>query len=789
MGVRNVRLLLLSSLALLPLYWLGGDARSQTTTGQGTALPEVTVTAPSPIVRRTPPRAAGPAPAAPRRRAPVTRPAPSPARAPVRAPAIRPAVAPPPPAVTEPPQLVGTLPIVTDQFATVTVLSAGEIQRSAGQNIGDIMFAKPGITSSTFAPGASRPIIRGQDNFRVRIQENGVATGDVSDIGEDHGVTTDPLVAGQIEVIRGPATLRWGSQAIGGVVNVDNNRVPSWIPPGGWSLDTKGAATTVDKGLEGAVLLDAGKDNVAFHVDAFGRRAEDYRIPNYPYLFPPDPAPFVDGTQPNSSLRSNGQSVGGFYLFDGGFVGIAVTRFASLYRIPGVELAETGTRIDLNQTKVTSKGEFRPQATAIDAIRFWLGASDYKHDELAFENGFDGVQQTFTNKSQEARAEVQLAPFNLRFAALTTALGVQASNVDLTAPGFEGGLFDPNRTTTAAAFIFNELKFSELLRMQVAGRVEQANVKGSFPELLVDPLVAIERDLNFTPISGAVGFLQRLPWGLVASVTAQYVERAPRAPELLSRGVHEATGTFDIGNPNLKIEVAKSVEAGIRRAQGPLRFEATAYYTRFNGFIFRRLTGETCDGDFASCTPAGAGTELDQAVWSQRDAIFRGGEIAAQFDVAPLWSGMWGVDGQYDIVRATFTDGSNVPRIPPQRVGGGLFWRDNNWFTRIGLLHAFSQNDIAENETPTAGYNLLKAELSYRTKLNPLHHGISEIAGGIIGTNLLNDDVRNHASFKKDEVLLPGSSVKFFLNAKFGGEATAEQPPMIYKAPITKRGL
>ncbi len=140
---------------------------------------------------------------------------------------------------------------------------------------------------------------------------------------------------------------------------------------------------------------------------------------------------------------------------------------------------------------------------------------------------------------------------------------------------------------------------------------------------------------------------------------------------------------------------------------------------------------------------------------------------------------MWGVDGQYDIVRATFTDGSNVPRIPPQRVGGGLFWRDNNWFTRIGLLHAFSQNDIAENETPTAGYNLLKAELSYRTKLNPLHHGISEIAGGIIGTNLLNDDVRNHASFKKDEVLLPGSSVKFFLNAKFGGEATAEQPPMI----------
>ena len=132
---------------------------------------------------------------------------------------------------------------------------------------------------------------------------------------------------------------------------------------------------------------------------------------------------------------------------------------------------------------------------------------------------------------------------------------------------------------------------------------------------------------------------------------------------------------------------------------------------------------------------------------------------------------MWGIDAQYDIVRATFTDGTNVPRIPPQRLGGGVYWRDNNWFTRIGLLHAFAQNDIGENETPTAGYNLLKAELAYRKRLNPLHHGMSEIAYGIVGTNLLNDDVRNHVSFKKDEVLLPGRGVKFFLNAKFGGEA------------------
>ncbi len=399
----------------------------------------------------------------------MTRPAPSPARAPVRAPAIGRLSRRPLRLSRSHPSWWERFPIVTDQFATVTVLSAGEIQRSAGQNIGDVMFAKPGITSSTFAPGASRPIIRGQDNFRVRIQENGIATGDVSDIGEDHGVTTDPLVAGQIEVIRGPATLRWGSQAIGGVVNVDNNRIPS--------LDSAGRVEPRherrrDHRRQGSRRCGAARCRQGqFRVPCRRLRPPRGGLP-HPKLSRicsrPIPRRSSTARQPNSSLRTNGQSVGGSYLFDGGFVGIAVTRFASLYRIPGIESAETGTRIDLNQTKVTSKGEFRPQATAIDAIRFWLGASDYKHDELAFENGFDGVQQTFTNKSQEARAEVQLAPFNLRFAALTTALGVQASNVDLTAPGFEGGLFDPNRTTTAAAFIFNESQVQRIA--QNAGR-------------------------------------------------------------------------------------------------------------------------------------------------------------------------------------------------------------------------------------------------------------------------------------------------------------------------------
>jgi iron complex outermembrane receptor protein len=360
----------------------------------------------------------------------------------------------------------------------------------------------------------------------------------------------------------------------------------------------------------------------------------------------------------------------------------------------------------------------------------------------------------------------------LGFAQLTTAIGFQASRVGLTAPSAVeagGGLYDPNLTRTVAGFVFNEFKFTDTLKMQIAGRIEQARVLGSSPDFPADlvpteiGLVNVHRNREFEPKSGSIGFLKDLPWDLVWSLTGQYVERAPRAPELFSKGVHEATGTFDIGNPDLKIEVAKSVEMGLRRAKGPLRFELTGYYTRFDRFIFRRLTGVMCDDDFDSC---GTGTELNLAVYTQRDAIFRGGEFQFQLDVAPLWSGTWGVEGQYDVVRATFTDGSNVPRIPPQRLGGGLFWRDSYWLARVFLLHAFAQNDITVNETPTAGYDLLKAELSYTRKLNGLE-GPYELTLGVSGNNLLDADIRNSVSFKKDEVLLPGRNVKLFARFRF----------------------
>lgn len=770
----------------------GATAQDAAPPPSATQLPEITVTAPSPIQRRKP-VVASRTPARGARAVP----------APDREPAPRPA------AVAAAPQQ-GVLPIVTDQFATVTVVPNEEIRRAGGATLGDLLFSKPGITGSSFAPGASsRPIIRGLDNNRVGIVENGVGGGGVSDLGEDHFVPIDPLATSQIEVVRGPAALRYGSTSIGGVVSAANNRIPEALPscaaapfqsyglpvkaplatvssPGCVTVETRTAVSSVDRGVEGGILLDAGGGNFAVHADAYGRKAGDYNIPGYPYLS--DQTRPVNGRQPNSSTQADGASIGGSYIFHGGFIGAAITQNDALYRIPGIDGADHQTRIDARQTKFSAKGEYRPDAAAIEAVRFWAGATRYKHNEIGLADPLDpatsGVRQTFTSKDQEGRAELQMMPFDARFATVTTAFGLQAGHQDLTAsspddPGSPlNGLYDPNKNDRIAGYAFNELKFSETTKAQIAGRIERVDRSGTTPAFVpdvfdvnLDPASigpATPRNLHFTPKSASAGLIQNLPWGLVASITGQYVERAPKPAELFSRGAHDATATFDIGNPNLGIETAKSIEVGLRRATGPLRFELTGYYTKFNGFIYRRLTGNTCDE--AACVDIADPNqlELNQARYSQRDATFRGGEFQSQFDVGPLHGGIWGIENQFDVVRATFADGSNVPRIPPVRAGGGVFWRDANWLMRVNLLHAFAQNDIAAiGETPTAGYNLLKAEVSYKTKLDASWFGAREMTVGLVGNNLLNENIRNSVSYTKDEVLLPGIGVRAFANLKF----------------------
>ncbi|MCF2525093.1 TonB-dependent receptor [Bradyrhizobium sp. G127] len=642
-------------------------------------------------------------------------------------------------------------------FQSTTTVTGREIGRSSAASLADVLSTLPGVSSSTFAPGASRPNIRGLDDYRVRVQENGIGSQDASDFSQDHQVPIDPLSADKIEVIRGPATLRYGSQAIGGVVSATNNRIPEALTPGGFSARFKGGASSVDNGLDGAVSLDASGSNVAFHADAYGRRAGDYRIPG--------------GVQTNTRLQSEGQSVGGSYIFDGGYIGTAIQHITSLYHIPGVIDTRENTRIDLEQTKWTSKGEWRAPTDGIDAVRFTFGASDYRHNELGIgSNGIDGVQNVIKNRELEGRFELDHAAVATALGALTGTWGAQVGHRELGTAGSLGGLLAPTKTDTAAIFGFEQIKFTDTLKLQVAGRIEHHLVKGlapSFPADFLPPPNTFTEEAgrrSFAPKSVSVGVLKDLPWDMVATLTAQRVQRAPAAPELYSRGSDDASGTFVIGNPNLKIETAQTAEIGLKRANGQLRFETSLYYTYYQDFIFKQVTGNFCTDAFITC---GATGPLIQVAYGQRDAIFRGAELAAQLDVTPLGDGMFGVDGQYDIVRATFTDGTNVPRIAPMRLGGGVWWRNAEWYARVGVLHAFTQNEVSLNETPTDGYNLLRAELSYTHAFSRSDTGPREITVGLAGDNLLNEAIRNHISFKKAEVLQPGLGVRLFTNVRF----------------------
>lgn len=722
-------LLATSALAALSATPFPAFAQSASSTDSN-ALPEISVTA-SPIVHRNR-RAAQPAPNAAAETAPA-------------------------PAAPD---------LLAQSFSASTVLNANQLQNQAGGGLGtggtlgNLLFDKPGISASTYAPGSSRPIIRGLDNFRVRVQENGTSSMDVSEIGEDHSVPIDTLSATRVEVVRGPASLRYGPQAIGGVVSVDNNRIPLADTPGGLSGWGASAFTSADLGREGSVGFNVRHNNVAIHADAFTRYTDDYRIPG--------------GVQKNTMQRVAGGAVGGTYFFDGGYFGMALTQTNALYHIPGIEPAEVNNRINLNQTKLLGRGEYRPDSAMIDAIRLWFGATDYKHDEKGYsaDDGLDGVRATFKNQEQEARLEVQMAAINTPFGVWTAAPGVQLNHQQIGTGGEAGGLLAPAETFAAAAYMFNELRVNESLKLQLAGRVDQAHVSGTpalFPSSF-DPVDGSAVDFaakrNFTPVSASFGVLQALPYDMVASFTAQYVERAPRSAELFAKGAHDAPGTFEIGNPNLTTEAASSLEIGLRKHTGRWRFDLAAYYTSYKNYIFKRDTGLRCDDEFDSCG-SGGGDELTQVIYDQRDALFRGAEISTQFDVGQVWHGTFGIDGQYDYVDARFKDGSFVPRIPPHRLGGGIYYKDDEWYARVGLLHAFDQNRIAADETPTKGYNLLRAEISRTEKTNYALTGLREVRYGIVGTNLLDDNVRNSSSFRKDEVLLPGRSVRIFASAKF----------------------
>ena len=618
-----------------------------------------------------------------------------------------------------------------DKLATIVEsVDRDEILRAGGANLADALANTPGVTGTGFASGSSRPVIRGFDASRVRTLEDGIGSFDVADVGPDHGIPIDPLSAQRIEVIRGAATLRYGSQAIGGVVNAINNRVPRLLPDEPFAAELTGLYGTNADTRQGSALLDGRVGSLAIHADGFKRESHDYDTP--------------DGTMTNSFFRGNGYSLGGSYLFDKNRVGAAVIHYDSEYGIPG-----EGAFIDMKQTKELLRTSFAPEIGAFHTLTIEGGHADYEHSEIELETG--EVGSTFKDDEWDARAEAlfgALGPFS------AAALGVQFQNRDFSALGEGEDYLLPTETRTAAAFAFADAPLSERLHLHIGARVESVDVDGT-------PGDDVATSRSFTPISASAGLLFDATDALRLGFTASSAARAPGQTELYARGPHEATATFETGNPEFDEERANSLEATLRYDTEKSRFEVAVWGSDFTDYIFGNLTGRTCD-DEGICVDDDSG-ELDELMYEQRDALYWGAEARATIDLieaagAPLRGILLA-----DYVRATLDDGGEVPRISPYHVGLGLNWDGQQ--LGGGFLVKYTgprEDNLATAETPTAGFVSVDAQAMWR----PFEKS-PDIEIALVGRNLTDRLQRNAVSLNKDDVILPGRDVRLMVRAKF----------------------
>jgi iron complex outermembrane receptor protein len=636
---------------------------------------------------------------------------------------------------------------------SVAQIPREELFTTGGFGLGDALRNVPGVTSSSFAPGASRPIIRGFDAARVRVTENGIGSHDVSEFSGDHGVPIDPLASIEVEVLRGPGTLRYGSQAIGGVVNAINNRIPLDTAEG---FGGDAFASIASNGTEriAGLLVDTRIGNLAFHADGIARGVDDYDTP--------------PGQQHNSYAFGRGFAVGGAYVDGMNAAGLSFNRYVSHYGIPTAEEEHEEheeeeheeeeehhhgpAHVDLEQNRYSAAARFTMPFGGIESFNLRGSYSDYTHEEITAGEEIEEVEATFDNEEWEARAEALHAGFG---PIMSGAIGAQWNTRDFSAGGHGAEYLLPTETDSFALYAFERLGLGPQLTLELAGRIDWTSVSGE-----TDALGSL--DLDFTPLSFAGGLVFRPQEPLSISVNLSHTQRAPHVTELFAQGPHEASATFEIGDPTLERERSTSMEAmlhydGMGGAHGTLGI----FRSQFDGFIAGVLTGNSYDEE-GTFFPDDSG-EFAELLYLQEDAVFWGFEAQAHLPLFALAGGMAGINAQMDYVRAEFDSGGNVPRITPFRYGGGVFFERNGLELRVDALHTSSQDDIAAGETPTDGFTMLDASATFRALT--LEAGAIDVS--ISGTNLLNETARNHVSFTKDHVLLHGRSLRVSMHYVF----------------------
>lgn len=638
----------------------------------------------------------------------------------------------------------------------VTVLSGEELQKKMGTTIGDTLKNELGITSQSFGPGVGTPVIRGQSGPRVRVLQNSVGNNDVSSLSPDHANGVNPISAERIEVLRGPSTLLYGNGAIGGIVNVIDNRIPEQVPDkllGGVVAQRYDSASDL---TSSALKLDGGKDKFAFHLDGFyndqnnthiggqqidesAARATDPTLEGTPVLNNPN------GVIPNSNARSRGGSAGASVIGDIGLVGAAINSLENNYGIPPNGTGGAPVRVQMNQTKYDFKGQLNQPFALAKELRLKFGYTDYKHVEL--DNG--EAATTFLNKTYESRLELEHQPLGI----VKGVMGFQSVNSDFSALGAEA-LVPKSKIDSYGLFAVESFKIKDI--------TYELGLRGEWQGISPETTYS---SVSYVPLSGSVSALWDITKQHQLSLGVTQSQRAPQIQELFSNGVHEATMSYEKGDVNLQKEISYNLDLGYKFNTSWMTSELNLFNNWVNDYIYQQqdyqVFNEVIEDFQLICSDPGACVPVLQS--AQANAIFRGFEAKTLFPLMQNHYGAIDLTLFGDYTRGTFDQGGNVPRMPPLRYGFELSYEKNDLTTQARLTRGEAQNDAGENQSNTPGYLLLNLGAQYQ--LATFHQ--SEVQLFATGKNMLNENIRNSTSYLRNFAPDPGRSAEIGIRVSY----------------------
>jgi len=648
----------------------------------------------------------------------------------------------------------------SDSLTTpASVLQGERLTLRRRGTLGELLEGERGVHADTFGGGASRPVIRGQTAPRVKVLSDGSEIVDASGVSPDHVVTAETLLARRVEILRGPSALLYGGGAIGGVVNVLDDKIPTAVPEDGFSGSVELLGSTAAKERAGAVGLTVGEGNIALRVEGARRRADDYRVPDW-----------SSSRVANSNSDSTSGSLGLSFVGSRGYIGAAYSYRADDYGLPGHsheyedchphgsalhcgghdhshghghehghadahdhghdhshDHGEHAATAHLRSGRFDVRGELRDPFVGFSNLRFRGGYTDYRHDER--DDGMLGT--TFTNRGYDGRLELSHVPVG----GWEGVIGLQTSRYDFESFGGSENFVPRTRTESTGLFLLENYQWNDW-RFEVGARQEWQKVR---------PQSGAEPAYDGTATSLSAGATWNFVPGYAASLSVSRSQRQPNAQELCANGVHFATLTYEKGNSGLGKETAHTVDLGLRKVDGDLRFAVNMFLSRIDGYIY----GNTLDQH----------EDFRLIEYSQGDASFAGLEAEASYRLSPNVS--VAVFGDY--VRGRLRDGAgDLPRIPAARIGARTDLSWDRWSGFLDYTQVLRQNRIASYEEATSGYGLLGAGISYS----------GTVAGTdylfyLRGSNLLDKLAYNHTSFISRAAPIQGRSLMAGVRVEF----------------------